>query len=159
MNNKWVLSTVRDGFRIPLRSAPPLLSVSMSLSIFLPVSTRNRGTSQETGSGKGTRSGSSRFLFPLIDLFLLNQYIRKHLFKTRDSQFCTTINIGQRLDCLHRPDRCLPTCSDSSSIQEVSSVHARRSGLPIYGLTIWNVPKSVDFHKTDCRNSSALAST
>ena len=31
MNNKWVLSTVRDGFRIPLRSAPPLSSVSISL--------------------------------------------------------------------------------------------------------------------------------
>ena len=40
-----------------------------------------------------------------------------------DSQVSTTIDIDQRRGCLHRPDRCLPTCSDSSSIQEVPSVH------------------------------------
>ena len=30
------------------------------------------------------------------------------------------------------------------------------SGLPIHGLTFWNVPKSVDFHQTDGRNSAHL---
>ena len=38
-----------------------------SESIFLPViARRNRGASQETGSGKGSESGNSRFLFPAI---------------------------------------------------------------------------------------------
>ena len=36
-------------------------------SIFLPViARRNRRASQETGSGKGSESGNSRFLFPAI---------------------------------------------------------------------------------------------
>ena len=66
-----------------------------SESIFLPViARRNRGTSQETGSGKGSESGNSRFLFPtflvpkkneklrtVIDLSLLNHYIHKQHFK------------------------------------------------------------------------------
>ena len=40
-----------------------------------------------------------------------------------DSKVSTSVDIGQLLDCLHRPDRCLPTCSDSPTIQEVSLVH------------------------------------
>ena len=69
------------------------------------------------------------------------------------------INIGQQLDCLHRPGRCLPTCSDSPLIQKLSSFYVRRSGLPIHGVTLRNVPKSMDFHQTDGCNSSTLAST
>ena len=68
----------------------------MSESIFLPVTgTRDHGTSPETGSGKGTKiSGTPSFysrlflvpkkngkLRPVIDLLLLNQYIRKQPFK------------------------------------------------------------------------------
>ena len=49
--------------------------------------------------------------------------------------------------------------SNYEVIQKVSSVHVRRSRLPIHGLTFRNVPKSVDFHQTNERNSSALAST
>ena len=70
-------------------------------SIFLPLITRrNSRTSPETGSGKGTRSGNSRFysqlflvpkkngkLHPVIDLSLLNQYIRKQPFKMVSSQY------------------------------------------------------------------------
>ena len=37
-------------------------------------------------------------------------------------------------------------------------VHVRRSGLPVRGLTFWNVPKSVDFHQTNGCNSGAFAS-
>ena len=64
-----------------------------------------------------------------------------------DSQVSTTIDIGQRLGCLHRPDRCLPTHSDSSLIQEAPSVLVRRSGLPVHGLTFWNVPSLWIFTK------------
>ena len=42
-------------------------------------------------------------------------------------------------------------------IQEVSLVHVQRSGLPIHGLTLQNVPMSMDFHQTNGRNSSPLA--
>ena len=55
-------------------------------------------------------------LRPVIDLSLLNQYIRKKLFQDGDSQVNMSVDSGQRLNCLHRPDRCLPTCSDSPTI-------------------------------------------
>ena len=38
-----------------------------------------------------------------------------------DSQVTTAIDTGQRLGCLHRSDRCLSICSDSSSVKEVYS--------------------------------------
>ena len=94
----------------------------------------------------------------VIDLSLLNQYIKKQPFKTETVKSVRQFDINQQLDCLHRPDRCLSTCSDSPSIQEVSSVLVGRSGLPIHGLTFRNVPKSVDFHQTNGHNSSTLTS-
>ena len=52
----------------------------------------------------------------------------------------------------------LSSRSDSSSIQKVSSVRLRRSDIPIHGLTLQNVPKSVDRHQIDGHNSIALRS-
>ena len=96
-------------------------------------------------SGKGTRSGNYLFLFPVIscpekepkvtlviEFSLLNQYIRKQTIQDGDSQVSRTIDIGQQLNCLHRCDRCLPTCSDSPLIQKVSAIHVRRSCFPIF---------------------------
>ena len=60
----------------------------------------------------------------------------------------------QRLGCLHRLNRCIPTRSDTSSIPEVSSFHLQRSGLSLHGLTARNVSKSVDIFETDGRYSS-----
>ena len=48
-----------------------------------------------------------------------------------DSQVSTTIDISQRLGYLHRSDRCLSSCSDSSSFKEVPSFCVRKSGIPI----------------------------
>ena len=68
---------------------------------------KDNGTSSEMGSGKGARSGNSPFLFPavlvtkkkgvlppVIDLPLLNQYIKKQPFKM-DSQVSMTIYTSQ----------------------------------------------------------------
>ena len=76
-----------------------------------------------------------------------------------DSQVRKKISWEQRLGCLHRLDGCLFSRSDPSSIQKVSSVHLRRSNIPIHGLTLRNVPKSVDFHQIDGHNSIAPTST
>ena len=38
-------------------------------------------------------------------------------------------------------------------------VHLRSSSLPVHGLLFRNVPKSIDFHQTNGRNSSTFAST
>ena len=71
-----------------------LICSDQNESIFLPVSQRrDRKPSQQTGSGKGTDSGNFRLLFPdlvlkkngklrlIIDLPLLNRYIKKQAFK------------------------------------------------------------------------------
>ena len=63
----------------------------------------------------------------IIDLSLLNRYIEK-VFQDGDSQVCKTIDETQRLGCLQRSDRCIPSCSDTSSVQKVSSIRLRRSG-------------------------------
>ena len=106
--------------------------------------------------------GTPGFLFLAIsctknELLLLNQYIIT--IQNGDSQISMSINMGPQLDCLHRPDRCLTTCSNSPLISKVSLVHIRKSGLSIQGLTLRNGPKSMDFYQNDGRYSIAPAST
>ena len=79
-------------------------------SIFLPV----------MGSGKGSESGNSRFLFPTIPSTekewkvtpsnrpFLTKSVHKHTsFQDGDSQVGKTIDNGQQLGCLHRSDGCI----------------------------------------------------
>ena len=109
-----------------------IVSSNTTESIFLTVTSRkDRYPSPEMGSGKGTRSGNSRYLFPdircsknrklrpVIEFSLLNRYIKKHSFKM-ETVVSKTVDCEQRLGCLHRLDRCLPSRSDTSSIQKVS---------------------------------------
>ena len=58
------------------------------------------------------------------------------------------------MGCLHRFNRCIPTRADTSSIQEVSSLRTRRSSISLFGPTVRNVPKSVNFFETDGRYCS-----
>ena len=58
------------------------------------------------------------------------------------------------MGCLHRFNRCIFTCADTSSIQEVSSLRTRRSSISLFGPTVRNVPKSVNFLETDGRYCS-----
>ena len=118
---------------------PSIISLDKSESIFFPVTgTRDHGSSREMGSGKGTRSGNSWLLFLAISC-------------TKKERKVTSGN--------GRLDRCLPTCSDSSSISKVSSVHVRRSSLSVHGLTLLNGPESMDFNQTDGCYSIAHVST
>ena len=71
-----------------------------------------------------------------------------------NSQIGKTSDETQRLGCLHRLNRCIPTRADTSSIQEVSSLRTRRSSLSLFGPTVRNVPKSVNFFETDGRYCS-----
>ena len=164
-------SKVRNGFRIPFRLTPPLSIVPINL-IFLPVKKRrDRTSSPKTCSGKGTRFGNSQFLFPAIPstkrewkVTSSNRSYTKSIYKETTfqaggSQVGKTIDISQQLGCLHRPEGCVSSCTDSSAIQKIPSVHVQTSSLPIHGLTLQNVLKSVDFHHTNGCNSSALPST
>ena len=66
-NSKWVLYRSRwfqDTIQV---NSPSFARSDKSKSIFLPFTARRgRGTSSEMGSGKGTRSGNTQFLFPVI---------------------------------------------------------------------------------------------
>ena len=87
MNLLYHLKRFQDTVQI---NSPSVVSSDKSESIFLPVTgTRGHGSSPERGSGKGTGFYSRLFLIPkkngklhpVIDLSLLNQYIRKQPFK------------------------------------------------------------------------------
>ena len=95
-DNKWVLSIVRHGFRIPFIKIPPLSSLpirmSQSSSPFLREEIKNLLNKRAVERVKipGTPGFYSRiFLVPkkngklrlIIDLFLLNRYIKKQAFK------------------------------------------------------------------------------
>ena len=171
-NNKWVLSIVRDGFRLPFKSTLPLSSVPISLeSVFLPTTgTRDHGSSSETGSGKGTRSGNSRPLFPAISCTKKEQKVTpgnrsfavKSIYKETTMETVKsirqsilvhdwTVSIDWTNAYLHVP------------IHPLSRKYLRfmfkRSGLSVHVLTFQNGPKSMDFHQTDGRYSIAHAPT
>ena len=135
-------------------NSPTFDSPDKSESIFLPtIMRRDNRTPPEMGSGKGTRAGNSRFLFPDISCpekerkvmscnrsLSIKSVYKETMFQDGDSQVSTTVDSSQRLGCLHRSDRCLSTCSNSSSIQEVPLLHVRKSGHPIHGLNLSECP-------------------
>ena len=71
-----------------------------------------------------------------------------------NSQIGKTSDETQRLGFFHRFNRCIPTRANTSSIQEVSSLRTRRSSISLFGPTVRNVPKSVNFFETDGRYCS-----
>ena len=92
-------------------NSPSFVSSDKSESILLPVTMRDCGSSPEMGSGKGTRSGNSRSLFPVISCpekkwkvmsgnrsFSAKSIHKETTIQDGDSQVSTTIHIGQRLD-------------------------------------------------------------
>ena len=106
-DNKWVLSVVRNRFRIPFIKIPPLSSVpirmSQSSSLFLREETENllNKWAVERVQNPGTPGFYSRiFLVPkkngklrlIIDLSLLNRYIKKQAFKMK-----TVKSVGQAM--------------------------------------------------------------
>ena len=173
INKQQMGPIVRNGFRIPFRLIPPLSSVPIKLSqsSFMLLREEIGNLLQKQAVERVQDLGTPGFyslLFhvqkkngkfsPVIDFSILNQYIKKQPFKmetVKSVRQSILVNVG----CLHRPDRCLSSCSNSFAIHEVASVHLRRSGLPVHSLTFRNVPKSVDFHQTNGYNSSAPAST
>ena len=83
---------------IQVNSSAIVTSDKIESIFFTVTSRRDQDSSPETGSGKGTRSGNSRLLFPtipdyslyqkkngklrlVIDISLLNLYIKKQPFK------------------------------------------------------------------------------
>ena len=91
--------------------------------------------------------------------FFIKLIHRKTSIQNGNSQIGKTSDETQRLGCLHILNRCIPTRADTSSIQEVSSLCTRRSSISLFGPTVRNVPKSVNFFETDGRYCSFSAPT
>ena len=154
-DNKWVLSIVRNGFRIPFIKIPPLSSVpirmSQSSSPFLREEIENLLNKQavERVQNPGTPGFYSRiFLVPKkerkVSFYIRPVFIkplhRETSIQNGNSQIGKTSDETQRLGCLHRFNRCISTRADTSSIQEVSSLRTRRSSISLFGPTVRNVP-------------------
>ena len=170
-DNKWVdplyrPKRVQDPIQV---SSSPIGCSDKAESIFLPVIARRNRRTQETGSGKGSESGNSQFLFPAIpstekerkitSTFLTKSVHKQTSFQDGDSQVNKTIDNGQRLGCLHRSDGCISSCSDTSNIQKIPSVRLRPSGLSLHGLTVRHVPKSLGLYTINECSSSTLTTT
>ena len=137
-------------------------------SILLPVSQRrDRKSSQQMGQWKGYRIRKLPAFIPGYSLcqkrtessfnirpVFIKPLHRETSIQNGDSQIGKTSDETQRLGCLHRFNRCISTCADTSSIQEVSSFRTRRSSISLFGPTVRNVPKSVNFLETDGRYCS-----
>ena len=97
-DNKWVLSIVRNSFRILFRLPPPLsvvpISMSQASSLLLQEKIEElfRKRAVERVQDSGTPGFYSQLflmpkkngkLHPVIDLSILNQYIRKQPFKMK----------------------------------------------------------------------------
>ena len=91
-------------------------------SILLPVSQRRDRKPQQMGSEKGTESGNSRLLFPDLPSskkerkvtfdhrpFFIEPIHKETVFQNGDSQVSKTSDETQRLGCLHRLNRYIPT--------------------------------------------------
>ena len=171
IDNKWVLSIISNGFKIPFKSVPPLLVVR----IYLSQSSSSLLQEEITQLLKNWAMERVRnpvffpqlFLMPKEELkvmpsngsFLTKLVYKKTAFQDGDSQVSKTIDNDQQLSCLHRSDGCISLCSDTSEIQKIPSVRLRTSGLSVHGLNIRNVPKSMDFHKMNECNSNTLTTT
>ena len=104
------------------------VSSNKTESIFLSItSRRDQHPSPETGSGKGTKFGNSRFLFQDIPCtkkerkvtsshrpFFAEPIHKEAVIQDGDSQVSKTFDCEQRLGYLHTLYRCLPSCSDTS---------------------------------------------
>ena len=169
MQNKWVLSIVRDGFRIPFNSTLLLSTVPISLSQSSSPLLREKITellqkrAVERVQDPGTSGFYSRlFLDPKkngkLCLSLLNQYIKKQQFKmetvksVRQSILVNdwAVSIDLTDAYLHVPihprSRKYPRFISENQVFQFMA-------LP-FGMSL-----SVNFHQTDGRNSGSFAST
>ena len=144
-------------------NSPSIVSYNKSESIFLPITgIRDRGSSSETGSGKGTRSGNSRLLFSAISYtkkewkvtsgnrsFSAKSIYKKTTIQNGDSQIGTSIDIDLTDAYLNVPIH--PRSRKYLRFMFKGQVFQFRA-LP-FG------PKSMDFHQTDGSYSITHAPT
>ena len=142
-DNKWVLSIVRHGFRIPFSKIPPLSSVPIRMSQSSSPENLLNKRAVERVQNPGTPGFYSRiFLVPKKERkvtfdyrpFFIEPIHRETVFQNGDSQVSKTSDETQRLGCLHRFNRCISSHSDTSSIPEVPSIRLQRSGISLHAL-------------------------
>ena len=162
-NNKWVLSVVRKGYKIPfvnklfLSPTPIFLQQTESLDLVEEVNK----LLLKRGSGED-RTGSSRLLFSYFpgsqeereittnNRSVQTEYVSGYsVVQNGDSHQGQIGDSTQRLVVLTRSDRCLSTCSYSPAVSEVSPFLSQGSGLSIQGSSIWPCDKSLCFHPFD----------
>ena len=161
-DNKWVLSIVRNGFKIPFKSVPPLSLIPINLSQYISPLLREeiaellKKRAVERVRNPGTPGFYSRLflvpkkngkLRPVIDLSLLNHSIHKRHFKLGTVKSVRQSKMYN--DWGHRSDGCIFLRSDTSNFQEVPAVRLRPPGISVHGLTVRNVPKSLGLHKAN----------
>ena len=114
---------------------------------------RNTELLQKWAVEKVPNLGTPKFLFLAISgtqkewkvtspnrSFSVESIYKETTVQNGGSQASTAIDTSHRLGYLHRSDKCLSSYSDSFSVKEIPSICFWQSGLPIYGITIWECP-------------------
>ena len=180
-DDKWVLSLVRKGYRIPF----PRASNSVTKPNLLPAASksapgRKRRQSPLKGGSGGDNSGMSRILlqnFPRSQEERETQADNRPLFA---QSFCLHTDIqngdtekserrrsAKRLGIFIGSDGRLFAYTDTSSVSQIPQIHAERSSVPVQGTPIQPLDKSFrvytpydchrDFPKEKGDNSTSLS--
>ena len=152
-DNKWVLSIIWNGFKIPFKSVPPLLVVLINLSqsssplLWEEITEPLKKWAVERVRNPGTPGFYSRLflvprkkgkLRPLIDLSLLNHFIHKQHFKME-----TVKSVRQSIMYNDWAVSIDLTDAYLHVLQEVPVVRLRPSSISVHSLTVQNVPKNL----------------
>ena len=160
-DNKWVLSIIRNGFKSPFMSVPPIsvVPIKLSQSSSLLLQDEIAELLKKRAVERVWNPGTKRKVTTSNRSFAAKSVHKQTSFQNGDSQFSKAIDKGQRLGCLHRPDGCISSCSDTSNIQEISPFHLQTPGISVQGLIVRNVTKSVHFDAINECSSRALKNT
>ena len=164
----WVVSVLRDGYRIPFRDLPPPLTGSpVRFPTYRPDSERARALLTEIDAmiTKGVletvsdpESGFYSRLFlvekslggwrPVIDLSPLNEFVQQTPFRMETPKLSTAHSQEERLPCLNRPQGRLLPDSGPSIFQTTPAFRLERHGLPVQVSMFRTVDRPASVHES-----------
>ena len=153
------MEVLREGYAIPFRMPPPLSPTLITLDSYSPQSIKGRALEEEIQALR--RKGAVEPAPPnpgfYSRMFVVTNYRPVHdepecgpdSFSDRDFSDSSSFCAEERLDGLHRYERCLPSDSDPPCTPQIPQVHSRREVLAVPGPQLRSVHSPTGFHSRD----------
>ena len=168
-SHPWVAQTVREGYKIPLVSPPPLADQPLSLPTY-PLSSERFRVLQESVRGMLYRDGSfdSCILQPSLcgskshrgletsDRSKCTKYVLEMpILQDGDAKIHPDLSVQESMDGIHRSQGRLFSCPNPLPIKTIPAVLSSGQGLAVQGssLRVVNQPKCVYEDPTTCLGS------